>query len=376
MRMFFINMGLVLVLVTGLTFDIFSQDSLENNENIELITDRDLYLSGELIWYVASLTNNNKQFESSKVIYMELFDNEGNLLASQSVIISDGISKGAIRIPHFTKTGFSILRAYTRFQNNFPVWQMESKVVKVVNANFPLPRYEKQSVEFVSSQMNDGRLSFRLPVDYINDSAEVSLFAGDQIVDSAVVIYSNGLGYSDYLIEEKNNLSLELINSDDTIRLPFKEPVKKKVSLSTTLSQGKLGITLMHNQGINQNVVVELVNLGDDSRLTYNTIFVDGLAAVIVDVINIGTGTFSLKVLTNGMKPIEKFLIYIPTTANAENHISLSNNDQVSSINSVIKNMEDSEFPVVATVAISGSISNISSNTLPNYIINNPTLFG
>ncbi|HEX2396096.1 MAG TPA: hypothetical protein VHI78_12175, partial [Bacteroidales bacterium] len=70
-------------------------------EKINLTTDREIYLSGETIWYQAVISESAYDGDSlmSKILYLELYDQHSNNIAQLKSRIKKGITAGNILIP-------------------------------------------------------------------------------------------------------------------------------------------------------------------------------------------------------------------------------------------------------------------------------------
>jgi hypothetical protein len=111
--------------------------SIENNRNYEYInvhTDRDLYLTGEKIWYKIYLGNiQNNVNDLSVVAYVELTDSEGRVLLRNKNKCIDGMSHGSISIPKEINSSVYVLKAYTLWMNKFDDNLSFKKEVIIVN---------------------------------------------------------------------------------------------------------------------------------------------------------------------------------------------------------------------------------------------------
>jgi hypothetical protein len=112
--------------------------SIENNRNYEYInvhTDRDLYLTGEKIWYKIYLGNiQNNVNDLSVVAYVELTDSEGRVLLRNKNKCIDGMSHGSISIPKEINSSVYVLKAYTLWMNKFDDNLSFKKEVLIVKA--------------------------------------------------------------------------------------------------------------------------------------------------------------------------------------------------------------------------------------------------
>src|SRR6056297_2368573 len=99
-------------------------------EELSLIIDRNVYLSGERIWFYADLFNNADQL-LSKTIYVELYSQDNSVQKKFSV--EHGACQGFIEIPEGLNSGGYLLRAYTNYQKNFLPEQFAHQVLFILN---------------------------------------------------------------------------------------------------------------------------------------------------------------------------------------------------------------------------------------------------
>jgi len=105
-------------------------------EDIFLQIDREKYIVGETLWFKAYCIEDSKlSSKFSSVLYLELFDDEGNRFIKKKYKILNGISFGDVLIPKELRTGNYFLRAYTKYQRNFPVNYLFTRVVSILNPN-------------------------------------------------------------------------------------------------------------------------------------------------------------------------------------------------------------------------------------------------
>ncbi|MBC8320081.1 MAG: hypothetical protein H8E34_05100 [Bacteroidetes bacterium] len=212
---------LFLILILFRYENVFSQNAIQNFEQITIATDRSLYISGEPIWFSASYTvPSDTSVLLSKVLYIELFSNDNQLVVSQKINIAKGVINGQIIIPEQANTGYYILRAYTRYQENFPVWQMTSVIISVVNPAHPLSSGVLPAKEELISAatMPDGNIAFQIKESLIKEVKTVELYVNEQPVGTEIIYYSNGLGKVNYKKAKDNEVQLMVhLNSGDTL---------------------------------------------------------------------------------------------------------------------------------------------------------------
>jgi hypothetical protein len=102
-----------------------------SGENIRLVTDRALYLTGENIHFSCALLSVDQ--EASTIAYIELISPDGEKILGQKRIIQNGICKGALTVPEEIISGHYYLRAYTKVMRNHPVETFSYCLLKIVN---------------------------------------------------------------------------------------------------------------------------------------------------------------------------------------------------------------------------------------------------
>lgn len=115
-------------------------DEINYREKIFLHIDRKLYLSGEIIWFKGYCTDGEFNIPSdvSKVMYIEILNNQNQPVLSEKVCLENGKSHGTVYIPRSLQTGIYYIRAYTRWMTNFsPEYYFTDRII-IVNPFLPL----------------------------------------------------------------------------------------------------------------------------------------------------------------------------------------------------------------------------------------------
>ncbi len=134
----------ILILILGLQVFSFGQTATVSTpllpiENINVFTDRDIYLSGETIWFSATVSLENHQESLSKLLYIELFNADQRSIVKKKYSINQGIAEGALDIPSEFLSDVYYLRAYTPYNKNFPVEQYFLTALQIVNPRKGIP---------------------------------------------------------------------------------------------------------------------------------------------------------------------------------------------------------------------------------------------
>ncbi len=113
---------------------VFSQTSGKSlYERLYLQTDKDMYLSGELVWLkLLASTPEGQPLNFSKVGYVELLDTNVSQ-AQLKVELFDGVGNGSLVIPTTLPTGYYRLVAYTRYMRNEMPVPLFEKVIGIIN---------------------------------------------------------------------------------------------------------------------------------------------------------------------------------------------------------------------------------------------------
>jgi hypothetical protein len=103
-------------------------NSLIPQEKVYLHFDNTSYYLGDTIWFKAYLVNPERNMYSklSRVLYVELLNQQGYVLDTKKYKISDGQCHGDLALNDSFFAGFYEVRAYTRYMLNFTFQQMYS----------------------------------------------------------------------------------------------------------------------------------------------------------------------------------------------------------------------------------------------------------
>ena len=109
--------------------------AITSGEAMSLFTDRNLYCSGEHIYFAGeySWIKDLDSLRWSDVVYIELITWNGAKLAQMKMNLDKPGISGRIRIPDNTLSGNYYLRAYTKWMRNFSVYNYAYVPVKIVN---------------------------------------------------------------------------------------------------------------------------------------------------------------------------------------------------------------------------------------------------
>ncbi len=121
-------------IVTGLYLPVQAQPAIDDipasfqryvethyQEKVYLHTDREVYLTGETIWFKVHCLDGSCQKPSdlSKIVYVELIKDSVEDVAHAIIALENGNGSGSLYLPTTLNSGNYSLRAYTRWMKNF-----------------------------------------------------------------------------------------------------------------------------------------------------------------------------------------------------------------------------------------------------------------
>ncbi|MDX2245859.1 MAG: hypothetical protein SF052_03725 [Bacteroidia bacterium] len=107
--------------LSGLTANFRETVSHFPHEKVFLDTDKNLYLTGETLWFKAYCVDAALHTASflSSVLYIEILDHNGNALFQEKILLKNGQGSGQFFLPGEMISGNYNLRAYTAWMKNF-----------------------------------------------------------------------------------------------------------------------------------------------------------------------------------------------------------------------------------------------------------------
>lgn len=135
------NIKILLVFISCfLSLPGFGQDNELKNlelENFLLITDQNLYLAGDRVWFAAKLLKNHETYRYSKLAYIDVLDADGKSIHQEKMLMTDqDMIFGDLFIPENSASGVFSILVYTKWMANYADFPIAKKEFLVVNSNF------------------------------------------------------------------------------------------------------------------------------------------------------------------------------------------------------------------------------------------------
>jgi hypothetical protein len=109
----------------------------DNNlqEKIYVHVNKSFYVTGEILWFKVYCVDaaTNKPLDISKVVYVDILDNNHTAIMQAKISLKEGKGKGSLFIPVSVATGHYMLRAYTNWMKNFSADYFFEKQITFVN---------------------------------------------------------------------------------------------------------------------------------------------------------------------------------------------------------------------------------------------------
>ncbi len=121
-------------------------------EKVYLHFDNTGYFNGETIYFKAYVVNSSTEqlANISRVLYVELLNPGGDVIASRKCAIVDGQANGEIKLEKVFGSGFYEVRAFTRYMTNWGTAACFSRVFPIFNAPKEDGDYSKKVIDKVS----------------------------------------------------------------------------------------------------------------------------------------------------------------------------------------------------------------------------------
>ncbi|MDF1576115.1 MAG: hypothetical protein P1P86_13085 [Bacteroidales bacterium] len=116
-----------------------TSEAAQIREEVDFMTDRSFYVSGELIRFSARLTVSGPTGPGawSRVLYVELLSVDGQSVSRGKYPVLNQVSSGEIRIPADLLTGNYLFRGYTRWMRNRGPGNFSYLPLRIINPNRP-----------------------------------------------------------------------------------------------------------------------------------------------------------------------------------------------------------------------------------------------
>lgn len=202
-------------------------------EEIDLFSDRQLYIAGETLWFSLSLKDreSNSLSSYSKVAYVDLVGSSGIVMSRVKIEVNEGKGSGSLDLSKDLTSGYYELRSYTQAMRNFGADLFEKYKIIILNAD--------QSLLTVS--------------DAFNKAKEI------KPLSSSDAIVTLSLDKNVYRQRDRVDIEIDLKDSDGR---PLSSEVAISVALGgVNLDQGKESKTVQIKSNPKTKFLPELIGM-------------------------------------------------------------------------------------------------------------------
>jgi hypothetical protein len=108
-----------------------------SQESIYILTDKDLYLSGETVWFNAMVFRNFTTSDISTNFFIEIYDRNKKQVLKKRFPIFNGVVQGSIQLPESLSEDVYFFRAYTPMMSNLSEDFQYLKQIPIYNPDSP-----------------------------------------------------------------------------------------------------------------------------------------------------------------------------------------------------------------------------------------------
>jgi hypothetical protein len=237
------------------------------SEKTAITTDRDIYFSGETLWYKLNClkSETNQPSGLSRVAYLELLNIKSTPILQFKLNLDDGKKNSRITIPDTLSTGNYIVRTYTNWMKNFGYEIFSSKVISVINP------FQKNVFAYIDKlYMEASEYEEHEMIDPISVRSVKSEYKTRSLVELNL---ENATGLSNIsvsvakqtLIAKKNISSEKSISQDNSIETSMPGGSKFKLEFLPEI-EGEIISGTIRNKSDNTPLVNQVLTLGFTGR--------------------------------------------------------------------------------------------------------------
>lgn len=297
------------------SFNLYAQSAFQ--EKIFVHTDKTVYLPGEILWFKVYCVdgNDHKLLDLSKVVYIDILDNNQAPLLQTKVSIKNGMGNGSLYIPVSISNGNYKFRAYTSWMKNFsPEFYFEKQITLINPLKSPesttknnTPAYDVQFfpeggnlVSGISSKVafkavgSDGR------------GVEVTGAIVDQRNDTVTRFRSLKFGMGTFSFTPAANdvyKALIKIGGNNLVKdLPAINSQGYVMNV-TDGGTGELNVTVKSNSNVAENIYL-LAHTMQSIKAAETTTIANGSAHFTLNRNSLGDGISHITVFNNAKQPV------------------------------------------------------------------------
>lgn len=301
------------------------EDSTVNHirEKIFLHIDRPSYLAGETLWFKINLVEgkSHKPLELSKVVYLEIVDDNSVPPIQTKVSVSGGFGHGNVYLPLTLKSGKYVVRAYTNWMKNFGSENFFEQEISIINTMYKSEVTEgtqdlAQSIQFFpeGGHLVNGiksKVAFRV-IDYNGEGIDFKGAIVNEDNDTVVLFNPSkfGIGHFYYTPQKGENVKAIIQTGTDRIisnKLPI--AIENGYVMHVEGNEEELVISIDSNVDFEENISL-VVHSKSGSVWYGKKVIRDGKAAFIINKNTLEEGVSRITIFDSETKPLAERLYF------------------------------------------------------------------
>ncbi len=294
-------------------------------EKTYLQTDRNNFIAGETIWFKAYATLNDKPTILSKVLYVDLVNEAGNVVDKKMLKLKNGTANGAIDLKSELAAGNYYLRCYTMWMLNFPAFIAEKKI-RIINSNAAKEKSKAAASKKVNINFfpEGGNLITGLKsivaFKALDENGKPVEITGDivNVKNEKIISFSSmhgGMG-SFELQPNANDTYRAIAKLADGSQKTVALPLAKEEGITLSIDNSSLGKTFVKVERSEKNKE-KYNNLLLAAQLNYQVVYMgkfnfdEGLDAAAINKKNLPAGIMQVTVLSEDGKPLAERIVFV-----------------------------------------------------------------
>lgn len=301
------------------------QDSSVNHtrEKLFLHIDRPSYLAGETMWFKINVVDgkNHKPLDLSKVVYVEIIDNNPVPPIQTKVAVSGGFGNGAIYLPLTLKSGKYMVRAYTSWMKNFGSEHFFEQEISIINTIYKSENTESiqdmaKNIQFFAEggHLVNGiksKVAFRV-IDNSGDGIDFKGAIVNQNSDTIVLFNPSkfGIGYFYYTPQRGENVKAIIQTKTDTIvsdKIPI--PIENGYIMHVAGNEEEIVVSINSNVDFRENISL-VIHSKSGSVLYGKKAVTGGNVAFTIDRDNLEEGISRITIFDSEHKPLAERIYF------------------------------------------------------------------
>lgn len=298
----------------------FNEQKMLFAEKIYVHTDKPLYFVNDILWFKAyNLSNVKNGFSSlSKVVYVEILDENNKPQAQTMVNVSEGLASGSLQLSKQLETGAYKLRAYTNLMKNAGADSFFEKELYIINPSrvFNAVSTKKQVYDIgffpeggAMVEGITGKVAFKA-LDNSGRGVAVRGVVIDDKNDTVATIktFKFGIGKFTFAPKPERKYKAICIMPDKEILIKELPEIKKKGYALTFDDKDQLKASIVTN--MNESNLYVVVHNGKSVMYAKSSRLVDGRTEVVLDKSALSGGLYHLTVFDMDGNPVAERMFF------------------------------------------------------------------